>query len=149
MNVNGVLQIFPSGVLWKRLEQSLRLFFDWRVHGYSLGKAGQKRNIRSNIQAVSRVATVTRDLESAPATPLQDQQRTPLQTTRISCANIQPMQRAHFIVEQHPDGFIAYPLGVRGVVIGQGDTGAAALEDARSALSFHIETFGEASSQST
>lgn len=52
------------------------------------------------------------------------------------------MQRAHFIVEQHPDGFIAYPLGVRGVVIGQGDTRADALEDARSALEFHIETFG-------
>jgi predicted RNase H-like HicB family nuclease len=52
------------------------------------------------------------------------------------------MQRAHFIVEQHPDGFIAYPLGVRGVVIGQGETRADALEDARSALAFHIETFG-------
>ena len=52
------------------------------------------------------------------------------------------MRRAHFIVEQHPDGFIAYPLGVRGVVIGQGDTRADALEDARSALEFHIETFG-------
>ena len=54
------------------------------------------------------------------------------------------MQRAHFIVEQHLDGFIAYPLGVRGVVIGQGDTRADALEDARSALKFHIETFGAA-----
>jgi predicted RNase H-like HicB family nuclease len=52
------------------------------------------------------------------------------------------MQRAHFVVEQHPDGFIAYPLGVRGVVIGQGETRQAALEDARSALEFHIETFG-------
>ena len=52
------------------------------------------------------------------------------------------MQRAHFIVEQHPDGFIASPLGVVGVVIGQGETSAAALEDARSAPSFHIETFG-------
>ena len=53
------------------------------------------------------------------------------------------MQLAHFIVEQHPDGFIAYPLGVVGVVIGEGETSADALEDARSALSFHIETFGD------
>jgi predicted RNase H-like HicB family nuclease len=52
------------------------------------------------------------------------------------------MQRTRFIVEQHPDGFIAYPLGVQGVVVGQGDTREEALEDARSALEFHIETFG-------
>jgi predicted RNase H-like HicB family nuclease len=52
------------------------------------------------------------------------------------------MQRTHFVVEHHPDGFLAYPLGVRGVVIGQGETREAALEDARSALEFHIETFG-------
>lgn len=47
-----------------------------------------------------------------------------------------------FIIEQHTDGFIAYPLGVQGVVVGQGDTQEAALLDARSALEFHIETFG-------
>jgi predicted RNase H-like HicB family nuclease len=52
------------------------------------------------------------------------------------------MQRTRFIVEQHPDGFIAYPLGVQGIVVGQGDTRESALEDARSALEFHIETFG-------
>jgi predicted RNase H-like HicB family nuclease len=64
------------------------------------------------------------------------------QTPKNPRAKIRFMQRAHFIVEQHPDGFIAYPLGVRGVVIGQGDTRADALEDARSALEFHSETFG-------
>jgi predicted RNase H-like HicB family nuclease len=47
-----------------------------------------------------------------------------------------------FVVEQHPDGFIAYPLGVQGVVIGQGETRESALLDARSALEFHIGTFG-------
>jgi predicted RNase H-like HicB family nuclease len=47
-----------------------------------------------------------------------------------------------FVVEQHPDGFIAYPLGVKGVAIGQGETRESALLDARSALEFHIETFG-------
>jgi predicted RNase H-like HicB family nuclease len=52
------------------------------------------------------------------------------------------MQRTRFIVEQHPDGFIAYPLGIQGIVVGQGDTREEALEDARSALEFHIETFG-------
>ncbi len=47
-----------------------------------------------------------------------------------------------FIIEQHTDGFVAYPLGVQGVVVGQGETREEALEDARSALEFHIETFG-------
>ncbi len=48
-----------------------------------------------------------------------------------------------FIVEKHPDGFIAYPLALRGVVLGQGDTYEAALADAQSAAQFHIDTFGD------
>jgi predicted RNase H-like HicB family nuclease len=47
-----------------------------------------------------------------------------------------------FIIEQHSDGFVAHPLGIYGVVVGQGDSREEALEDARSALEFHIETFG-------
>ena len=46
------------------------------------------------------------------------------------------------IVEQHPDGYVAYPLGLKGVVVGQGDTYDEALADVRSAIRFHIETFG-------
>ena len=49
------------------------------------------------------------------------------------------------VVEQHPDGFVAYPLGLKGVVIGQGDTFIDALADVTSAIRFHIETFGLAS----
>ena len=46
------------------------------------------------------------------------------------------------IVEKHPDGYVAYPIGIRGAVVGQGDTYKEALADARSAVAFHIETFG-------
>jgi predicted RNase H-like HicB family nuclease len=46
------------------------------------------------------------------------------------------------VIEQHPDGFVAYPLGLKGVVVGQGDTYDAALTDVKSAIAFHIETFG-------
>ncbi len=46
------------------------------------------------------------------------------------------------IVEKHPDGYVAYPLGVKGVVVGQGDSYQAALDDVRSAIAFHVETFG-------
>lgn len=48
-----------------------------------------------------------------------------------------------FVIERHPDGYVAYPLGVDGVVVGEGDSAEEALADARSALAFHVETFGE------
>jgi predicted RNase H-like HicB family nuclease len=47
------------------------------------------------------------------------------------------------IIERHSDGFISYPLGLKGIVVGQGDTYDEALADVRSAISFHLETFGE------
>jgi predicted RNase H-like HicB family nuclease len=50
--------------------------------------------------------------------------------------------RVKIIVERHADGYVAYPLGVQGAVVGQGDTYEAALADARSAVAFHVETFG-------
>jgi predicted RNase H-like HicB family nuclease len=46
------------------------------------------------------------------------------------------------IVEKHSDGYVAYPLGLKGVVVGQGDTYEEALADVKSAIVFHIETFG-------
>jgi predicted RNase H-like HicB family nuclease len=46
------------------------------------------------------------------------------------------------VVEKHPDGYIAYPLGLKGVVVGEGDTYEEALADVKSAVAFHIETFG-------
>ena len=49
------------------------------------------------------------------------------------------------IVEKHSDGYVAYPLGLNGVVVGEGDTYEQALADVRSAIRFHVETFGEES----
>ncbi len=53
------------------------------------------------------------------------------------------MKQIKIIVEKHPDGYIAYPLGLKGVVVGEGDTYEEALADVKSAIKFHIETFGE------
>jgi predicted RNase H-like HicB family nuclease len=47
------------------------------------------------------------------------------------------------VVEKHLDGYVAYPLGLKGVVVAQGDTYEAALADVKSAIRFHIETFGQ------
>lgn len=46
------------------------------------------------------------------------------------------------IVEKHSDGYVAYPLGLKGVVVGEGDTYEEALGDVNSAIHFHIDTFG-------
>jgi predicted RNase H-like HicB family nuclease len=53
------------------------------------------------------------------------------------------MKQYKIIVEKHPDGYVAYPLGLKGVVVGQGDTYEESLIDVKSAIRFHIETFGE------
>lgn len=50
------------------------------------------------------------------------------------------------VVEKHSDGYVAYPLGLaRGVIVGQGDNYEDALADVRSAIAFHLETFGPGS----
>ena len=48
----------------------------------------------------------------------------------------------NIIVEKHPDGYVAYPLGFKGVVVGEGDNFEEALADVKSAIGFHVETFG-------
>ncbi len=53
------------------------------------------------------------------------------------------MKEIKVIVEKHPDGYVAYPLGLKGVVVGQGDTYEEALADVKSAIRVHIETFGD------
>lgn len=52
------------------------------------------------------------------------------------------LKQFKIIVEKHSDGYVAYPLGIKGVVVGEGDTYEEALADVKSAIQFHIETFG-------
>ena len=52
------------------------------------------------------------------------------------------MKQIKIIVEKYSDGYVAYPIGLKGVVVGDGDTYEQALDDVRSAIKFHIETFG-------
>ena len=53
------------------------------------------------------------------------------------------MAHLKIVVEQHEDGYVAYPVGIRGVVVGQGDTYEEALDDVKSAIAFHADTFGK------
>ncbi len=52
------------------------------------------------------------------------------------------MKQFKIVVEKHPDVYVSYPLGLKGIVVGQGDTYEGALEDVKSAIQFHLETFG-------
>jgi len=52
------------------------------------------------------------------------------------------MNTIKIIVEKHPDGYVAYPPGLRGVVVAEGETYEEALAEIKSAIRFHIETFG-------
>lgn len=53
------------------------------------------------------------------------------------------MKQIKIVVEKHPDGYVAYPLGLKGVVVGEGDTYEEAISDVKSAILFHIKTFGK------
>ena len=46
------------------------------------------------------------------------------------------------IVEKRSDGYVAYPIGVKVVIVGQGATYEEALSDVRSAIQFHMEQNG-------
>lgn len=52
------------------------------------------------------------------------------------------MKNIKLIIEKHADCYVAYPLGINGAVVGQGDTYDQAVADVKSALAFHAETFG-------
>jgi len=53
------------------------------------------------------------------------------------------VRQIKIIVEKHSDGYVAYPIGLKGVVVGEGDTYKEAMVDVKSAIQFHIETFGK------
>ena len=52
------------------------------------------------------------------------------------------MKQFKIVIEKHSDGYVAYPLGLKGVIVGQGDSYEEAVADVKSAIRFHIETFG-------
>jgi predicted RNase H-like HicB family nuclease len=53
------------------------------------------------------------------------------------------MKNLKIIVEKHTDGYVAYPLGIAGAVVAQGDTYDEAMVNVKSAIDFHVETFGK------
>ena len=54
------------------------------------------------------------------------------------------MKELKLVVEKHPDGYVAYPLRIQGIIVGEGNTFEEAIADLKSAIKFHVETFGSA-----
>lgn len=52
------------------------------------------------------------------------------------------MKSLKVIVEKHADGYVAYPLGMKGAVVTQGTSYDAVVANVGSAIAFHLETFG-------
>jgi predicted RNase H-like HicB family nuclease len=46
------------------------------------------------------------------------------------------------VIERTEYGYVAYPLGLKGVVVAQGDSYEEALREVQSAVRFHVESFG-------
>ena len=53
------------------------------------------------------------------------------------------MKPIKIIVQKHPDGYVGYPLGLKGIVVGEGDTYEETLVDVKSAIYCHIKIFDE------
>ena len=52
------------------------------------------------------------------------------------------MSAIKIVVEKHSEGYVAYPVGMKGAVVGEGASFDEALADVKSAIRFHVETFG-------
>ena len=53
------------------------------------------------------------------------------------------MKQFKIVIEKHLDGYVAYPIGVVGAIVGQGDTCEEALSDVKSAIVCYVEVFGK------
>jgi predicted RNase H-like HicB family nuclease len=51
------------------------------------------------------------------------------------------LRSINIIIEKHPEGYVAYPSGLSGVLLIEGNTYQEALENIKSTIKFHLETF--------
>jgi predicted RNase H-like HicB family nuclease len=49
------------------------------------------------------------------------------------------------VVERHEEGYVAFPLGLPAVIVGEGDTYDEAVADVTSAISFYFKHYADSS----
>ena len=60
----------------------------------------------------------------------------------MATSQISHAHRVKVVVEHVEDGYVAYPLGMKGVVVGQGDSYRGGIVGCTSAIHAHVEEFG-------
>lgn len=65
-----------------------------------------------------------------------------MRVNRHKGGRMNSVEQFKVVVEKHQDGYVAYPVGLKGVVVGEGNSYEEALSDVKSAIRFHVETFG-------
>jgi predicted RNase H-like HicB family nuclease len=53
------------------------------------------------------------------------------------------MKQFKIVIEKHANGYVAYPIGIVGAIVGQGNTYEEALSDVKSAIACYIEIYGK------
>jgi hypothetical protein len=53
------------------------------------------------------------------------------------------VKQLKIVVEKHADRFVAYPAGMKGHFVGEGNTCEEAMSEVKSAMMFNIKTFGQ------
>lgn len=53
------------------------------------------------------------------------------------------MRQFKIVIEKHPDGYVAYPVGIVGAIVGQGETYEGVLADVKAAIACYAEVFGK------
>ena len=53
------------------------------------------------------------------------------------------MKDIKIVILKEEDGYVAFPIGLKGVVVSDGDTYEEAYNNIKQAIKFHIETFSE------
>jgi len=129
----------------REIYEFIKTCIDVRGYGPTVREIGERFGIRSpngvigHLKALERKGLISRTPRLSRAIQLmeqskQQQRETPSPRTRG--------REFKIIIEKHPDGYVAYPLGFRGTVLGEGNTYEEALEDVKAAIEFHIEAFG-------
>jgi len=52
------------------------------------------------------------------------------------------MRKMKAIIQKTEDGYVAYPVGLKGIVVADGNTYEEAYNNLKEVIMFHIETFG-------
>ena len=118
---------------------------EWEVSFFPGGMDNtvKRRSSRTQGFIPTRPFIATRDEETGNCPrPAFMNVSVPCYTGCTDRGSVSMVRQLKIIVEKHADGYVAYPIGLKGVVVGEGESYEEALADVKSAIRFHVDTFG-------